>query len=340
MTSGMPMKQNSKKAARSGFTLVELLTVIAIIGMLSAISITTVSTSIRTAKETQTRTTIAKIDNIITTSYEKYQYRRVDMTIWDLDEPGKVDLTSNVPRFRAEKRLAILRDLLRCDFPCTLQELSTVITEGPDSGRMTPIQEAILIATGTTPGAGGSRLSADDRIANAELLYQVVMNGDPDTRASFSQREIGDVDGNGLNEFIDGWGNPICWMRWAPSLPESDRQPLIDSVAPHIDAGEEIDPYDADPLDPLGVGIRLNPRDTSPDAAVVRGWFLVPYIYSFGPDGIGGLVMPDRAVLLKDPFRPASGSDPGTRFYGAPVVAGDPEENAYKDNIDNHTLVR
>ena len=59
--------------ARAGFTLVELMTVIAIIGMLSAVSITTVRAAIQSARDTQTRTTIAKIDSVLTESYEKYQ---------------------------------------------------------------------------------------------------------------------------------------------------------------------------------------------------------------------------------------------------------------------------
>ena len=66
-------------AGRSGFTLVELLMVITIIGMLSAISITTVRAAIQSARETQTRTTITKLDAVMTAAYEKYQYRRFEV---------------------------------------------------------------------------------------------------------------------------------------------------------------------------------------------------------------------------------------------------------------------
>ena len=200
---------------KRGFTLVELLVVIAIIGMLSAISITTVRASIQSAKETQTRTTIAKIDNVLTACYEKYQYRRVDLTG---KLPSPVDNRyANSPEIRARYRLQIIRDLLRCDFPCTPVELDTKSQyNGDSSSDFTPLQKALVAA------AGGSLSSYDfedenypedfgtatnhggyPHVANAELLYLVVMNADPEARAAFSDREIGDVDRNGAVNMKD-----------------------------------------------------------------------------------------------------------------------------------------
>ena len=92
-------------------------------------------------------------------------------------------------------------------------------------------------------------------VANAELLYLVVTNADPEARATFSEREIADVDGNGLYEFVDGWGKPICWMRWAPGLESSDRQPLEADMVAKLAADEYLDSGDADPFDPMNVGV-------------------------------------------------------------------------------------
>ena len=99
---------------RSGFTLVELMTVIAIIGLLSAFSVTIVRSSIESAKLTQTKTTIAKIDNVLTAVYEKYQYRRVDLTNY-----YRKYSTNRTLAEKTEYRIGKLRDKLRCDFPCT-----------------------------------------------------------------------------------------------------------------------------------------------------------------------------------------------------------------------------
>lgn len=340
---------------RSGFTLVELMTVIAIIGLLSAFSVTIVRSSIESAKETQTRTTIAKIDNVLTTAYEKYQYRRVDLTNYYRDfiqENHRNPALAEKTQFRIGK----LRDKLRCDFPCTPEELglSSVPSfengashsDYPDSPKYTPIQWAIVKAI-ETAAAGGtlSSLPYEEEspagtveyrfVANAELLYLVIMNADPEARSLFSEREVADVDGNGLKEFVDGWGKPICWARWAPSLPRSDRQPSIDSILDQINANGALSKYDADPFDPLGFGYRGE-----------VGWFLIPYVFSAGPDGIYGLNMPGmdgdpnwtNVDFVNDPF---AGCTSGGSW--APVcyaLVGQEINKSYKDNIDNHTLVR
>lgn len=309
---------------------------IAIIGMLGAISITTVRASIQSAKETQTRTTIAKIDNVLTACYEKYQYRRVDLA--SKIPTGAVDNRwTNSPEVRARYRLIILRDLLRCDFPCVPAELTEVsLHNGTSSSNTTPLQTALISAANGALSTydfedenyPDNTFSTDHggfpHVANAELLYLVVTNADPEARATFSEREIADVDGNGLYEFVDGWGKPICWMRWAPGLESSDRQPLEADMVAKLAADEYLDSGDADPFDPMNVGV------LGSDGNVERGWFLVPYVFSAGPDEKYGLTMP----------KPADVAEMNDPFTGSSLNIGVPYARTHKDNIDNHTLVR
>ena len=326
---------------RSGFTLVELMTVIAIIGLLSAFSVTIVRSSIESAKETQTRTTIAKIDNVLTTAYEKYQYRRVDLTNY-----YRKYSTNRTLAEKTEYRIGKLRDKLRCDFPCTPEELGlSSVENGSGSLKYTPIQAAIASAVSTATADGTlSSLTYEEEspagtveyrfIANAELLYLVIMNAEPEARSLFSEREVADVDGNGLKEFVDGWGKPICWMRWAPSLPRSDRQPSIDSIRSQVGTNGVPDRYDADPFDPLGLGYGGE-----------VGWFLVPYVFSAGSDGLYGLKMPGmdgdtnwtNVEFVNNPFKGCSASSWAPSGY---ALVGQEINTSYKDNIDNHTLVR
>jgi hypothetical protein len=55
--------------------------------------------------------------------------------------------------------------------------------------------------------------------ARSETLYAVLVNGSgplgslfrPD---DFTDREVKDTDGDGVPEFVDGWGNPLQFYRW------------------------------------------------------------------------------------------------------------------------------
>lgn len=324
---------------RSGFTLIELMTVIAIMGMLGAISITTVRSAVQSAKETQTRTTIAKIDSVLTGIYEKYQYRRL-----------KVE--GNNYRIRAYSRVLKMRDLLRCDFPCCYDEVNTLSLDNVYTPLQSVYRAELGISDPTNPrpkpqpiDQDGRSIRPDDpRYAdylkeiqrlNAELLYLVIMNGDPEARASFSAREIADTDGNGNYEFVDGWGNPIQWMRWAPGLKISDRQPVI-SVDGFGNIVVDSNKVNADPFDPLGI---IENMVSDPDGGLLPGWFLVPYVYSMGPDGESGLIPPDVfGNMMNDPFTYTRNNPNETA--GSPVPQEWVDYLKSKDNIDNHTLVR
>jgi len=321
--------------ARSGFTLIELLTVIAIIGMLGAISITTVRAAIESARSTQTRTTIAKIDNVLTSIYEKYQYRRVDVSDYGL---GQNAATTD----KAWARLRVLRDLMRCDMPRCEDEVRTKSQYNGGTSGYTPLQESYLFAINSAANEGDGDL-------NPELLYLVLTNAAPETRSIFADRELADTDGDGLLEIVDGWGKPIRWLRWAPCLRLSDRQPVLhknadgDMVLPPV-VDDDSDYFaefyqeriNADPFDPLSV---LAWRRANVSGANLRpGWFLVPYVYSAGPDGGYGILNDsfNEVEVMNDPFTCLD--DSSDYWLGAPFEVDG--VNVYKDNIDNHTLIR
>ena len=323
-------RRRAPSGDRSAFTLIELLVTISIIATLGALSITTVRSSIETARRSQTEPTIAKIDSVLTSIYERYQYLRL--------EPNGAN-----GQARAWNRVEMMRDLLRCDLPCVPEELENVWAL---EGTPTPLQDSYRMAIANayaTNWIDALSLWAagdDPRVCNAELLYLVVTNGDPEARAGFSDRDVADTDGNGLLEFVDGWGRPICWMRWAPGLKSSDRQPQIPEGLPFV----YDENMDADPFNPLGLSLQAAndgapPTVNYPD----KGWFLVPYVFSGGPEvddedptlGWYGLIPP---VATNEPFTAAhanreSGDDD--------LIPGAPDgSKTHTDNIDNHTLVR
>lgn len=105
--------------------------------------------------------------------------------------------------------------------------------------------------------ADGEREIDLDTVRSEDLLHMIVTRGpvaDPDVIAHFRPDEVTDLNGNGMLEFVDGWGNPIKFKRWA------------------IGFNSPIQPIDGE----------LSSRDIrfSPN-----GHRLVPLIFSAGPDG-------------------------------------------------------
>lgn len=101
--------------------------------------------------------------------------------------------------------------------------------------------------------------------ANAELLYLIVEDAMFDGSSAielFGKSEIGDLDGDGLYEFLDAFGRPICWMRWAAgsrdaifSYPDPLDPNLVIGAGANrrLSVGDE--PYDVmglDSFEPLG----------------------------------------------------------------------------------------
>ena len=183
----------------------------------------------------------------------------------------------------------------------------------------------------------------------------VIMNatGDGEARTLFSKQDIGDTDEDGAPEFIDGWGNPIGWMRW-PSGVVSDLQPRNpDGTRPGETDHDPFDPFRRDsptvitpPLSSYPAGLRTvyetNMRNRMLRAAGTNmthqlAYRLVPLVYSAGPDSSSAM------LIVKDPSTSPS-LDPyvaATPNYEDGTQPGTPDPDnldANKDNITNHLL--
>ncbi len=102
-------------------------------------------------------------------------------------------------------------------------------------------------------------------VSSAELLYLMVANyhfGSGSALEYFRPSEVGDVDGDGLLEFIDAWGEPIAWIRWPAGYP-----------------GDLVRYADDDAMDPLKTDWRY-----SQAAADAHPRTLVPLVLSSGGD--------------------------------------------------------
>jgi hypothetical protein len=116
------------------------------------------------------------------------------------------------------------------------------------------------------------------RLQHAECLYLILAStriDDGNALDYFADSEVGDIDGDGMREILDAWGNPIFFLRWAPGyvselgVPEAT-QTADWTVAP-------------DGFDPLHVDVHWN--DTDNLEHFIKPYQLYPLVVSAGRDG-------------------------------------------------------
>ncbi len=256
------------KPARSAFTLMEMLVVVALLGTLAGIGAAGMRVADNMAREQRTRATIAKINRFVMEKYASYQYRRV---------PGN----------SVSARLTNLRKLQVAEMPDHWSEVSD------NSPRR--LREA------------KSRNGNSSETASPELLYQIVM-GQPNAAEAFNALEVADTDGNGLNEFVDGWGTPIYFVRWPSGHCDGVR-----GVISKIQNGVDPDPFDPQKKE--------------------RGSYAVfPLIFSCGPDRSRG------TLLIQNSAYPCGNTRTGSPGEGRDSGESAKETELYYDNITNHNL--
>ncbi|MDO4630101.1 MAG: prepilin-type N-terminal cleavage/methylation domain-containing protein [Planctomycetia bacterium] len=270
------------KTPRSAFTLMEMLVVVALLGTLAGIGAAGMRAADNMAREQRTRATLAKVNRFLMEKYASYQYRRIEMPT----------MTGTKQELQKE-RLKRLRQLQISEMPCQWDEVN-----GYSPYRLRRAKDIAQRNTNQTGGAANDTWE----LCSAELLYQIVM-GMPEAEEAFNGLEVADTDGNGLNEFIDGWGTPIFYIRWPAGYVNTEEganvtYPVISKLQTSIDIRDPFDPNNWE-----------------------NGYAVFPLIYSCGPDRMRGMNMG------------ASGSAPCVK-----LAIGAPEAQEYFDNITNHNL--
>jgi len=297
---------------RRAFTLVELLVVIVIIGILAAMVMGALQAAREAAREAATKATIVKLHNILMQRYEGYFSRRVPIacvtcpSAWSDGTALTAYERQQWNKANVWKRLNCMRDLIRMEMPDARSDISNGPIQfhftPPDGGSFhdsqpdyaTPLPPLHRLYAAKTPTGN---------MDAAKCLYLVVSMGSPEAMEQFSQSELGTVDGEPV--FVDGWGNPIMWLRWAPGY----TSPI------QLGVGHEND--DHDPLD-----------TRKADAFAFR---LVPLIYSSAgrmkPDG-----EPQYGIELHQGY--AFAGNPYESSLLGQIKSGEGAEG----NITNHTI--
>jgi len=325
-------RENRKPLQRSrcghGFTLVEILVVLVIIGLMGGMVLTAIQGVTTTARASRTRSIIAACDSVIQEKYESYKYRAfavnapiTSMLVDHDSNPSTPDiLVSNevLVTEAARVRLIMVRDLQRMELPD--KQLDVLIPPGSP----TPAVRIRAVANRVISNAAGkairqyaSRSETDitwnrsqksnmyfERFTSsgsswsttyegAECLYMIMAtsfsNGSP-AIDSIPNSSIGDLDNDGMPEILDGWGNPLGFIRWPVGFLDSD---LVDTTIP-----DEFDPFQVD----FGNSV----------SSVTRPWAMRPLIVSAGSDQEHGIALSSNSVEYQAQNWPLTDMDTGT----------------------------
>ena len=332
-TSHWPLATNSPQstthyplptAPPRAFTLTELLVTITIMGILASLVLGAMHATREAGHEYATKATIAKLNNIIMERCESYMTRRVPVNL-----STKTDDSRQTPLEVAQDRLYAIRDLIRMEMPDRLYDIVKPDLSGPTdpivftySGRSLP-RPALsqLYYNYWLSHPPGSSVPGKE-CAQAEMLYLLVSMSSPETMEQFNTSEIGDSDGNGWMEFVDGWGRPIFFLRYAPGFSSGvglTPNPYT-SMPSDVQTGNPT--TDHDPFDARNVNIWDG-------TGMPHGFHLIPLIYSAGSDGKFDINIVGGHVYSGDPYSDMA--------IGAPLDY-DGDGMNYFDNITNHHI--
>jgi prepilin-type N-terminal cleavage/methylation domain-containing protein len=366
-TSGPHHSLLAPRSSPRGITLVELLITILIISILAGLILGVASVAGETARKAHSRHMVMRLHTLLMEYYDTFKTRRVEIRPQVVNGINNSVSASKRGEALAAARLYALRELILMEIPDRWSDVLLAGVPANPTGladaRYPYFQDSTgASATGRTSLAGvylrryaqiaratnsltGNRNDGEVITDNqgAECLYMIITlaTGDGEARSLFGEGDIGDVDGDGAPEFLDGWGRPINFLRWAPGF-ESEIQLNANELGGPPTSGNTLwataatndhDPFDIFRRDP-------------------PAFRLVPLIYSAGRDEIFGirLVKPYVAMVgIPNPTFPANNVSNWPIILPYRLVM-DPDddtdvylgthtgEGATADNVHNHLL--
>ena len=277
MTSDIPHRR------RRGFTLIELLVVLVIITILAALSIQVIGAVMVNARTAATSATLTKINGRIKDRIQ---------TLAELDYEQYELLAENDGFQRSNEKKVVARKIAMLEaFPQTWAEFETLFPE---------LKTEVISKYGTNTYTPATE--------SAEVLYYILTEGPIPGRGKrkvisgvgqvqadeFNSSDTSDLDGDGLLEFVDGWGNPLRFYRWPTRLVRPDgvggtvelnnARLLIPSLTAANAIKDADDPYDA--------MAASNDPDQFENAYLTPSTYSVPLVVSVGENGVLGMYEP------------------------------------------------
>lgn len=366
----------AKRSNRLGFTMTELLMVMMILSLLSAMAAVAYERASSNAKMQRTEAIIRKIDSLIMERWDGYRTRALPMRIpgtmpirgdsyTDANLNGHYDGGETITRDTniggnyvgmynygsAEIRLLAIRQLQRLEMPDRISDISygaSGVGYGAYGGNIPTSNPALRrtyldlfrLATNQVGVAEASLNWSvwSTQFEGAECLYlqiATMRDGDKSALEWFGATEVGDVDNDGMKEILDGWGNPISFLRWAPGY--TPNNPSGNQVITTQSRDSVLNP---DPFDPLKVDGRYSQAENAADP--FWPFALRPLIFSSGPDKLfdinSGSIVYATLANPNDPYFRDRSVAPIGDYIGTPMDANGDGTLNYSDNITSHDL--
>lgn len=310
------MKRRARKSTSRAFTLIELMLVMGMMAILMAATGLALAQAMEQGRASRTQAQIARIHSLLMARYESYRTRSIRLTV----------PPSTTAQVRAAMRLNILREIMRLEMPQCVGDIvgidisaspnAPVLNTRPNRFFMSPASPYPALSNNYFRRVQSSPNFIKGGAIEAECLYLILStidDGDSNGLNFLLPSEIGDTDGDGVLEILDGWGRPLLFQRWPTGYVNNPIGTY--SVATSFQNGVDPDPYDPMKVDTRGT------------------YYLVPLICSAGPDGGLGLITANLDAESSDPFQYLP---PDTRALGTPMPVGGVE--FWRDNLTNHSM--
>lgn len=244
-----------------GFTLIELILVLAIIGILSSLGLAIIAGAQEDAQVSRTRVQIDRISLLLNQRLEESVYRILPVDISALSQKEKQWV-----------RTAALAELLRVEFPTRQTDLlDTNVNPFPVNRKYSPptirvvtaydwnnfpdpqlmVRHRVRLGMPTDGSSTGTWTVANE---SAECLYAILasitMEDGKSALSLVSASEIGDKDADGRKEILDSFGDPLLADLVVRDLIDEHGNWLSPTVNPHINPAFDRDPEFPPPTQP------------------------------------------------------------------------------------------
>jgi prepilin-type N-terminal cleavage/methylation domain-containing protein len=187
--SSLPPRAARGEGAPCGFSLVELLVVVSIILVMMALAGAALSGARSSGAKQKTLATIAAIDEILQRHF------------------AGAESSDAAATGSGNSRGAAIRRRLTADMPDSWEEVRHMKSRAQE---FKTARHRSYVATLDSA-------QPSDQYGDAECLFMIVMQGglaDCLTCSALDSAPIDDKDNDGAPEFLDAWGEPICYVLW------------------------------------------------------------------------------------------------------------------------------